>query len=237
MSEATFDGFPAETAAFLRGIAKNNDKKWFEAHRADYEAGYVEPAKAFVTALGPRLKKIAPAVQYEARVNGSLFRINRDVRFGKDKRPYKDHLDLWFWCGDRRGWDTPGFFFRMFADRLMIGAGMHRFEKSLLDAYRKAVVAPRPGRALAAAIDEVRAAGHYEIGGASRKTVPRGFDADHERAPLLLHEGLWAGLETELGSEAKSARFVDFCAGHYRAMWPVARWTLKELTTRGARGR
>ena len=224
-----FDGFPEATFRFLRGITKNNDKKWFEAHRDEYDAGYVEPAKAFVEAIGPRLRKISKTVQFEPRVNGSLFRINRDVRFGKDKTPYKNHIDLWFWHGDRRGWDSPGFFFRMFADELILGAGMHRFEKASLDAYREAVVAPKSGRELAKTVASLERAG-YRVGGATRKTVPRGFDREHERAPLLLYEGLFAEITRKPGKEARSPRFVDVCADHFAATWPVARWLLREVS-------
>ena len=96
-----FSGFPRETARFLADLAKNNEKAWFDAHRGDYDQFYVAPALAFVAAIGPRLQKISPTVAFEPRINGSLFRINRDVRFSKDKRPYKDHIDLWFWHGAR----------------------------------------------------------------------------------------------------------------------------------------
>ena len=75
------------------------------------------PALAFVAAIGPRLQKISPSVAFEPKINGSLFRINRDVRFAKDKRPYKNHIDMWFWHGDKRGWASPGFFFRLAPDR------------------------------------------------------------------------------------------------------------------------
>src|SRR3954447_12759897 len=91
-SVMTFNGFPKETFAFLEGIAAHNEKAWFEDHRDLYEAGYVAPARAFVETLGPKLKKVSPTVQFEPKVNGSLSRINRDIRFSKDKRPYKDHL-------------------------------------------------------------------------------------------------------------------------------------------------
>jgi uncharacterized protein (TIGR02453 family) len=228
-ARSSFAGFPEVTFRFLRGITAHNEKAWFEAHRGDYDAGHVAPAKALVEALGPKLRKISPSAQFEPKVNGSLFRINRDVRFSKDKTPYKNHIDLWFWHGAHRGWDTPGFFFRMFADRLILGAGMHRFERTSLDAYRKAVVAPTTGRALASAIDDVRSKGDYAIGGAVRKTVPRGFEATHERAPLLLHEGLWAELQSPLGNVARASDFVDFCARHFANVWPTARWLLKNV--------
>ena len=120
----------------------------------------------------------------------------------------------------------PGFFFRMFADKLILGAGMHRFEKAHLEGYRRAVLDPRRGPALEAAIDKVKSAGPYEIGGATRKQVPRGFDAGHQRAALLLHEGLWAGYEGKIPAEARSATFIDFCAAHYRAVFPLSRWLL-----------
>jgi len=227
-----FPGFPDETFRFLRGLSRHNDKDWFERHRAEYDAGYVEPAKAFVAAMGPRLRAIAPEVGFEPRVNGSIFRIHRDVRFSKDKTPYKDHLDLWFWIGERRGWDTPGFFFRMFHDRLLLGAGMHRFDKSPLDRYRRAVLADRTGRALAGLCDEVRAAG-YSIGGATRKTVPRGLDPAHPRAALLLHEGLWAERDVTISDEPRSPAFADSCASHWAACWPIARWIVRALATDG----
>ncbi|MEM6991152.1 MAG: DUF2461 family protein, partial [Myxococcota bacterium] len=92
---AKFDGFPKQTLTFLKGLGANNDKAWFTAHRADYDNYFMEPAKHFVVALGERLAKSSPGIHAEPKVNGSIFRINRDVRFSKDKRPYKDHLDLW----------------------------------------------------------------------------------------------------------------------------------------------
>ena len=224
---ADFSGFSETTFRFLRGLSQNNEKAWFDAHRDDYEQGIVEPAKAFVSALGPRLRKISKTVQFEPRINGSIARINRDIRFSKDKRPYKDHLDLWFWHGDEKGWNTPGFWFRMTPDRLMVGSGMHDFEKETLDRYRKAALDPKSGKRLEKLIADVDK--RYEIGGATRKKVPRGFDENHERASLLLHEGLWAGLDAKIPREVKSAAFVDVCAEHYQRCWPIGKWILDEV--------
>ena len=223
-----FTGFPQGTFHFLRNLGKNNNKAWFDDHRDDYDSHYIAPAKKFVEAIGPKLRKVSPQVLYEPRVNGSIFRINRDVRFSKDKRPYNDRLDFWFWHGDKRGWGNPGFFMRIAPESLILGAGMHQFDKPQLDAYRKAVVDRKSGKALTAAIDKVRAAGPYKVEGATRKTVPRGFEAEGRTARLLLHEGLWADTETGV-SEAKSPRFVDFCVDHFAAMWPLGKWLLSEL--------
>jgi len=82
-------GFPAGTFTFLRGLAENNQKDWFQEHRDAYEELYVEPARRFVEAIGPPLRIISATLRFEARVNGSLFRVQRDVRFSKDKSPYR----------------------------------------------------------------------------------------------------------------------------------------------------
>jgi uncharacterized protein (TIGR02453 family) len=218
-----FAGLPEETFRFLAGLAAHNDKAWFDAQRADYEQGYVAPAKALVAALGPRLQAIAPAVRWEPRVNGSIFRIHRDVRFSQDKTPYKPHLDLWFWEGDRRGWDTPGFFFRLFAERLILGAGMHKLENVPLERFRAAVLEPRSGAALERVLTRI-AAGPYRVGEPERRSLPRGFDKTHPRAALLLHEGLTATWEGAVPREARSGAFVDWCLGHWRALAPLSDW-------------
>jgi uncharacterized protein (DUF2461 family) len=77
--------FPAETRAFLIDLRRHNTKAWFAANRARCEAGYLEPAKAFVEAVAPTLEEVVPGIAAEPRVNGSIFRINRDVRFSRDK--------------------------------------------------------------------------------------------------------------------------------------------------------
>jgi len=219
----SFAGFPEKTVSFLAGIRDHNDRKWFEAHRGDYEQGFLAPAVAFAEALAPRLRKIEPEITVDPRVNGSIMRINRDVRFSKDKSPYKDHLDLWFWTGDRKGWDTSGFFFRLTADRLLLGAGMHEFAPQVLARYRAAVLDTRKGSALATAVAKLRTAG-YEVGTESYKRVPAGVPADHPRAALLRHGGLHAGWQAKHPAELRTPKLVDFAAKHFAAMAPLHRW-------------
>lgn len=224
---ASFEGFPDATFAFLAGVARHNDKGWFEAHRELYQAGYVAPARALVEALGPRLRKLSPTVRFAPKVNGSLSRINRDIRFSTDKSPYKTHLDLWFWHGEKRGWDCPGFYFRLTADQVWLGVGMHMMPRDMLTRFRDAIVDDKAGKALVAAIDRVEAAG-YEVGEATRKRVPRGYPADHKRSRFLLYEGLHAG--TVLPAEAaREADFADICLSHFRGCWPIGQWLLDEV--------
>ena len=86
MARVSFQGFSKELPRFLAKLQKNNNRDWFERNRDIYEEHYVEAAKNFVATIGPKLQKIA-AVDAEPRVNGAIMRINRDVRFAKDKRP------------------------------------------------------------------------------------------------------------------------------------------------------
>ena len=221
--------FPRRRSAFLEGIAKHNEKAWFDANRDLYEAGYVAPARAFVDALGPRLRKISPGVQFEAKVNKSLSRINRDIRFSKDKRPYKDHLDLFFWHGERKSWDTPGFWFRLTAKEVYLGSGMHGFAKEQLDSFRQSIIHPRSGKALLAAVAEVEAKGDYEIGGKTRKIPPRGFATDPDRSDYLLFEGLYAATRMPAAAAGKPD-FADACFAHFAHTWPVGKWLLDEVS-------
>jgi uncharacterized protein (TIGR02453 family) len=223
-----FGGFPPETRAFLEGIAAHNDKEWFTANRKLYDIGYVDAGRSFVEALGPELRQISPSVRFEPKIGASIMRVNRDTRFSRDKRPYKDHLDLWFGHGERKGWTHPGFFMRLTAESVWLGAGMHHFEGALMTRYRDAVVDDRAGPALESAIAEVGAAGDYAIGGMPRKQVPRGYDKASPRARFLLWESLPAMAQMQI-EEALTPDFSAKALAHFRATWPIARWLLEEV--------
>lgn len=224
-----FAGFEKATLDFLRGLGANNEKPWFDAHRGDYEAHFVVPAKAFVSAVAGPLAELAPEVNAEPRINGSIFRINRDIRFSKDKRPYKDHLDLWFWEGHRKG-AVSGFFFRLTAERLILGAGAHLFDKDRLAAYRQAVVDPVKGEALRRALDELAASGHG-VQGQHYAKLPRGFEAETEdQARLLRHKALWPAIEEAHPTALSSAELVPYCAAKWREVAPLHRWLVDTLS-------
>ena len=224
MSDA-FVGFPPEGFDFLRGLASNNNKPWFEANRRGYDQGLLGPGRLFVSAMGMALAEFAPGIHAEPRVSGSIFRIHRDIRFSRDKRPYKTYFDMWFWQGDRRSRDCPGYFLRLARDQITLGAGRHAFDKPTLEAYRTAVADDRRGRALMQAVEAVQVAGGA-VGGAHYKRVPRGFDADHPRADLLRHNALHVWIEEPLPPEVHTDDFVDFCCERFRRVSPVQRWIL-----------
>ena len=169
-------------------------------------------------------------MRFEAKVNGSLQRVNRDIRFSKDKRPYKESLNLWFWHGDNKGWGTPGFWFSVSAKEVHFGVGMYGFDKEQLDSFRQSVIHPRSGKALQAAVAKVEKSGDYEVGGKTRKLMPRGFEADPDRAEFLLYEGLYTNARLPADAAAASD-FATVAASHYKKMWPIGQWLLEEVST------
>ena len=222
-----FTGFPKKTLTFLRGLRSNNSKAWFDEHRADYERYWVAPAKDFVEAAGPALRKIAP-ISAEPRVNGSIFRINRDIRFSKDKTRYKDHLDFWFWEGERKT-APSGFYLRITPDGVGVGAGSHGFDRDRLAAYRAAVVDPKSGPSLNRAVTRVTKAGH-EVEGEQYKTTPRGFEPKNNRQERMLRfSALWVGDEHPRSPTLHSREFVDWTVDQWKTMKPIHRWLTDHL--------
>lgn len=224
MNSPLFNGFPPEALKFLGELKTNNNKPWFEAHKTEYQMFVMEPAREFVLALGERLLEISPNVMADPRVNKSIFRINRDTRFSKDKTPYKAHLGLWFPVGEGGGrFEKPGYYFHLEAETLMLGVGIHGFSKPLLKAYREAVVDPFLGPELVKTIADVTGKG-YGLGKKTYKRTPQGYDPDHEFAELLMYSGLTSGVETAIPDHLHTPELVDYCFEKYCDLAPIVHW-------------
>jgi len=219
-----FSGFSPRTIGFLEGLSQNDDRAWFEAHAEDCENDVIGPAKELVLDLGPRLRELDPKIQAIPRVRGSIKAFERRNRFPNRRMPrYKPYLDLWFWAGQRRAWDNSGFFLRLTASRLILAAGMVEFQKATLLRYREQVLDEERGAALAAIVDDLRAAGYFVVG-ESYKRTPRGVPADHRRAALAKHGGLIVTLDGEHPRELTTPAFVDFAFAHYSRMAALHAW-------------
>ncbi|MGH2918160.1 MAG: DUF2461 domain-containing protein [Solirubrobacteraceae bacterium] len=227
IDELTGLAFPPETTTFLRALRDNNDRAWFDDHRDEYRAAYVDPAKAFVTAAGLALERIAPGINAESRILGSIFRINRETRFSKDKRPYKDHLDLWFWEGERKA-ARSGFFLRISPAFVGIGAGAHSFEKDALARYRAGAADPDSGAQLAQIAEALERDG-FEIGGERYVRTPRGMDADGPAARFLRHGALFVHHDepAELATDAE--RLLPTRASVWTRVASLHRWLVDHV--------
>jgi uncharacterized protein (TIGR02453 family) len=230
-----FSGFSQKTEKFWRELKKNNNKDWFDQNRALYDTEVVAPAREFVTAMGARLKKIAPDIRALPQVNKSLFRINRDTRFSHDKSPYKTHMGLWMWEGAGPRMECSGFYFHLEPPGVMLGVGIHIFPKNLLDTYRDAVADDKTGPALVKILGQIESTGDYGVGGEFYKRVPRGFDPDHPRADLLRYNGLAAYISTKIPEEFYSPALVDWCFKHFKVMAPLHAWLRDNVAARAGR--
>ncbi|MBW2324411.1 MAG: DUF2461 domain-containing protein [Deltaproteobacteria bacterium] len=189
-----------------------------------------QPAMDFVVFMGEKLRQIAPGINAIPAVNKSLFRLNRDIRFSRDKSPYKTHLGIWFWEGRRKRMECPGlgFYFHLEDRRLMLGTGIHMFPGALLKLYRQAVVDGKNGPQLEKKITAVAKKG-YSIVGQHYKRVPRGFDASHKNAEYLKYNGLTAMIEGDLPEELFSKKIVGYAFTHFKNMSPLHDWLKNAL--------
>ncbi len=223
-----FNGFSKELPKYFQNLKKTNSKQWFEKHRNEYDEFVLSPASYFVVAMGKRLRRIAPGINAIPKINQSLFKINRDIRFSKDKSPYKTNLGIWFWEGNRKRMECSGFYFHFEGQRLRFGTGFYMFPKNLLTRYRDAVVDKKLGPELTKAVKKVSAKG-YSVGGQHYKRVPQGYDGDHPRAEFLLYNGLHAMKEEKVPAAFYSDACVAHAFAHYKNMLPLHRWLMKVM--------
>ncbi|MHA1908382.1 MAG: DUF2461 family protein, partial [Candidatus Thorarchaeota archaeon] len=153
-------------------------------------------------------------------------RIYRDIRFSKDKTPYKTRIGIIFWEGPGKKMLHSGFHLGFSDDMLVVHGGMHGFTKEMLPKYRAAVVADKSGKDLEKIVTKLKESG-YSIGGVHYKKVPRGFDPEHERANFLLHNGLYAGFSKIPRKALKSPELVDHCFEHFKIMSPLHNWLVE----------
>ena len=225
--ETVFSGFTKETVRFFTALRKNNNKEWFERNRETYDKHVMAPARVFVTAMGERLRRIAPRIVAVPKVNKSIFRINRDTRFTLDPSPYKTNLGIYFWDGARSRMESPGYYFHLEPPNLMLGGGMYIIPDNLLGRFRKAVVDPKSGAEIGKIVAAIRAIPGYSVDGQHYKRVPAGFDPGHPNAELLKHKGLYAGVETKIPEVFYSSRLVEYCFERFEPLAPLHRWLMK----------
>ncbi len=220
-----FEGFPPEGFRFFRELAVNNNREWFAEHKQEYIDYLQTPAVSLVVELGERLKSEFPGIGYDLRTNGagSIMRIYRDIRFSKDKTPYKTHIGINFWEGPQKK-GSPGFHFFMDTEGAAFYGGYHVFPKEYLAAYRESVASDASGEDLRKAFDKMVENKGFEFGGEQLKKVPPGYDKESPRGDLLRYKGLWVKSSKLNPKTLGSPALIDTCAANAHIMGPVHRW-------------
>ncbi len=159
-----FEGFPAEALAFYAGLARDNSKGYFDQHRESYETAVREPLELLGSELA---REMGPA---------KVFRPHRDVRFSRDKSPYKLNAALVF--------PEAGTYLSLSADGLFVGAGVYEPGREQLARLRAAIVDERHGPRLAEIVARLERDG-LDFSPPALRTAPRGYPRDHPRIELL----------------------------------------------------
>ena len=222
-----FGGFPEEGFTFLRELARHNDRAWLEGRREPWEARIVPAMLDWLAELQARLHDVMPALVLVPRQGGSLYRLARDTRFGKDKRPYHAYAAALLWEGGERH-DCPGLYLRVSPDEVIFGGGLWIFEEARLDRYRKLLQSSESAERLERALQSGKAAG-LAVEGEQLPRPPRPFNAEHPRVELSRYQGLALGLHQKPGpwlfTREALARSEEFA----RAYAPLHAWMRDEL--------
>ena len=223
-----FKGFPKGFFQFFKELAKNNERPWFEENKERYKAVVVAPMSDFITAMSPRLAKISKHFVADPRPNGgSMFRIYRDVRFARDKRPYKEHAACQFRHRFGRDVHAPGFYVHIAPDEVFFGGGLWMpGADSLLKVRELIATKPKLWRKIVADKNFIRAFGGIE--GEQLSRPPRGFDQTHPFIEDIKRKSFVAGAETTVKT-AQSAAFVGDVAGGIERVAPLIRFLCAAL--------
>ena len=212
----TFRGWPAEAIEFFEGLEADNSKTYWQQHKAIYDEVVRAPMAALLDAVQPEFGA------------GSIFRPYRDVRFSRDKSPYKTQM------GAAIGHEQDTVYYvQLSSAGLMAAAGMHSPAADQIERFREAVVDERSGSRLVTIVDEVEDAG-YQVGGEQLKTAPRGYPKDHPRIRLLRHKGLYAWKEWAPAKWLGTGKALDRVVETWRGLEQLNAWLRERVgPTRG----
>ena len=224
----TFTGFSKKSLAFLKELRSNNTKEWFEAHKHLYEEYILEPNRAFVTDMGEHIQALVPTINAVPKINGSMYRIYRDIRFAKDKTPMKTHTGVIFWQGKAKRTQSANFYTRATPEEYVIGAGIRRFDTALLSTYRDYIKDIDNADKLFDILQKCREKG-FDIIEPHYKRLPRGFSKTYPYPELALLNGMVVNKKFKPDSTYFSSEIVNRCFGIYEELLPLQQW-LYEMT-------
>ena len=215
--EEPADGFTLETLTFLRGLARHNDREWFEARRDVYESALRQPMLAIVEQVNGEMRKFAPL--HVKAPEKTVLRIYRDTRFSKSKLPYKQHYAAWWGRAGMLKTSGAGYYLHLSAKQLQIAAGLYMpdtaqtllVRRYLLDHHEefRSMVASRALKAKMQMSDP-----------RALTRAPKGFAADHPAIDLVLYRN-W-GVDAELPPEqALGPEFAGVLAKYFRVAAPL----------------
>lgn len=225
-----FAGFGPDAMSFLDGLAADNSKVYFDEHRKIYDQQIAAPMKSLVVAVGDGLRtRVNDAIDFEPKLGKSLFRINRDLRFAKDKTPYNTYLDAVWWQGASPR-TSPGFILRISPAEVLTGVGIFGMDGARLETFRAAMLEESVG----GEFDELIASTKRTMRGATlsepqRERVPKGMPTDHPRSEMLKYERFHVSASAATPKVVTTPKFADWVVDRYEKAAPLHRWLVDNV--------
>jgi uncharacterized protein (TIGR02453 family) len=215
-----FAGFPADSVKFLKQLAKNNNREWFEANKPRYEASIREPMESLLETLAGLLRQRVPDIVIDAKK--AMYRIYRDVRFSRDKTPYKTWAAASFTVSGQDRKTAPGYYFHFTGTEVGIGGGLYAPDSNQLKNLRLAI--DHDAAAFRKIIaDKALRKRFGELDGERLIRVPHGFPTDHPAADLLRLKQFLCWKEHDLAIIHEPS-FAPLLTDHFAAMSPFIRY-------------
>ena len=202
----SFAGFPVEALDFYDDLETDNTKSFWAAHKQVYDELVRGPMLAAAAELEPEFG------------TAKVFRPYRDVRFAKDKTPYKTHQGLFVPRGPSTGW-----YLELAAPGVRVGVGFYEASSSRLGRIRAAIDDDRRGQDLERIVADLRAKG-WTLGGETVKTAPRGYATDHPRIALLRHRSMTLGKPYGFEPVIHTPQVLDLVRADWREATPFLEW-------------
>ena len=220
MARSAFPGFPKEGLEFLRKLARNNRREWFQPRKQIYESQVKQPMRELVMAVNGEMARFAP--EYVTDPDKAIYRIYRDTRFSKDKTPYKTHIAASFHRRAPGASGEAGFYFAISPKNVAVGGGVYMPPPETLRGIRQHLAEHHAefrklikGRALREQFGE--------LDGEQLTRVPKGFDAAHPAADLVRYKQFFFYIEMPpdlAGSSQVSGEIVR----RFRTVTPFLRF-------------
>jgi uncharacterized protein (TIGR02453 family) len=208
-----FNGFPQGAFEFFEELGRHNEREWFRTHQEVYERACREPMKLLVAELAANPAK------------SKILRINRDLRFSRDKSPYRTYIAAGF----------DGNYVMISKSGLYVGAGIYKPEPDRLRKLREAIDRDASGKTLQKIVATLRRKGYNVDSHAKVASAPRGYSADHPRIDLLRMKDIFAGKTFEPGPSLSTRGALKRVKDVIRDVRPLVDWIKVNLGTASAR--
>jgi uncharacterized protein (TIGR02453 family) len=212
--------FTSDFLQFYKDLAANNNRDWFQANKKRYEASVKKPFELFVQEV---IKQVA---NDDKRVNiapsEAIFRINRDIRFSKDKTPYKLYSSAAISVNGRKSEADPGIYFELGPEKIGLAGGIYQPEKAVLEKIRSAI-AQNPKALMKAVADKEFKKVWGDIQGEKNKIIPAEWRAAAVECPYLYNKQFYYWVELD-SKKIEGDKLIDLVMKHYDASKPVKKF-------------